>query len=78
MKRLCHHMDEETEGRLGQVINKITTFTNSRVRGSSPVFTIAKYDCRIIMTLQIELFKVLVTLPAFPLFSILTEFLNLF
>ena len=42
MKRLCHHMDEETEGRLGQVINKITTFTNSRARGSSPVFTIAK------------------------------------
>lgn len=41
-KRLCQHMDEETEGRLGQVINRITAFTNSRVRSSSPIFTVAK------------------------------------
>ena len=72
-------MDEETEGRLGLGISKITAFTNSRVRSSSTIFTVAKcLVCRIMMMLQIELFKVLVRLPVFSLFSILTKFLKLF
>lgn len=44
MERLCHHyMDEETESRLSQVINKIPIFTNSRIRSSNPVFSVAKH-----------------------------------
>ena len=59
------YRDEETESGVGQEMYVITTRMNGCVRGSDPFLQCLLCDCRIMMTLLIDLLKVLVREPLF-------------